>query len=121
VEDDQTRGDRLPAIVEYLKIERARSDRAEGVIHFHYHEAARPEPPAPPPVDVLTKYTPHLILATWSMIVATGVVIAFIMLASAIMTIMVSTAVGAVAVAASVRSLRMSKIDAQMLKSRSRR
>jgi hypothetical protein len=119
VDDDQTRGDRLPAIIDYLKSDLARRDHEQGVIHFHYHEAPRPEPVTPAP-DVLAKYAPYLILATWSMIVATGVVIAFIMLASAIMTIMISTAVCAVAVAAAARSLRTSKADAQMARRRSR-
>jgi hypothetical protein len=104
---------RLPAIIEYLRAEQARADREQGVIHVHFHEAVRPEPVPPPPPDVLVRFAPYLVLATWSAVVLAGVAVVFVMIAGALMTIMISTALCSVAVAASVRSLRQTKEEAR--------
>lgn len=106
--------ERLPDLVDYLKGDQVRRAVESGkpIIHITVNEAARPAP-VEPRQDVLAKYAPYLILATWSMVVATGVVIAFIMMATAIMTILISLAVCTIAVAGGVRSLRMSKEEAR--------
>lgn len=113
----------LPELIDYLRADRYRQDLESGrpIINVIYNEAPRPAPPAPPEPNIATKYAGHLILATWSLIVVTGVVITFVMLAGAIMTILISTAVCAVAVAGSVRSLRMSKEEARAMRTRARK
>lgn len=107
--------ERLPALVEYLKGDQVRRavESGQPIINITINEAARPEPAPPREPDVATKYAPHLVLATWSAIVLAGIAVVFVMIAGALMTMMISTAVCAVAVAAAVRSLRMSKEEAR--------
>lgn len=113
VELDRERHDRLPALVDYLKgdqVERAIKS-GQPIINITINEAPHVPPPVPQQ-DVATKYAGHLVLATWSMIVLAGIAVIFTMIAGALMTMMISTAVCAVAIAAAVRSLRYSKHDA---------
>lgn len=108
--------ERLPALIDYLKSDQAvrATETGQPVININIYEAPREAAPVVPPVDVATKYAPHMILATWSLIVLAGVAVVFVMIAGALMTMMISTAVCAVAVAASVRSLRQTKAEAKM-------
>jgi len=110
--DDQSHEDRLPAIIEYLQADLARRDHEKGVIHFHYHEAERSLPPPPKP-DVLARYTPYMILYLGFAIIAGVFAVIFVMIAQALMIVMISLAVCALAVAAAIRSLRLSKIEAK--------
>lgn len=108
--------ERLPALVDYLKGDQVRRavESGQPIINITINEAPRSAAPSPPPVDVATKYAPHMILATWSAIVFAGLAIAFMMMAQAIMVTMVSLAVCALAVAGAMRSLRQTRRDAQM-------
>jgi hypothetical protein len=108
--------ERLPALIDYLKSDQAvrATETGQPVININIYEAPREAAPVAVPVDVATKYAPHMILATWSLIVLAGVAVVFVMIAGALMTMMISTAVCAVAVAASVRSLRQTKAEAKM-------
>jgi hypothetical protein len=114
-EDVELYRERLPSLVEYLKGDQIRRAVASGqpVINITINEAPRPAPAPAREPDVLVKYTPYMILATWSMIVLAGVAVVFILIAGALMTIMISLAVCALAVAAAMRSLRMSKEEAR--------
>src|SRR6266498_1069112 len=106
--------ERLPDLVEYLKGDQVRKAVESGrpIINITINEAPR-VPQALPVRNVATEYAGHLVLATWSAIVFAGIAFAFMMLAQAIMATMISLAVCAVAVAAAVRSLRMSKEGAR--------
>jgi Flp pilus assembly protein TadB len=109
--------ERLPDLVEYLKGDQVRKAVESGrqIINITINEAPRPAPPAAPEPNIATKYAGHLVLATWSMIVLAGIAVIFTMIAGALMTMMISTAVCAVAIAAAVRSLRISKEEARAL------
>lgn len=99
--------ERLPDLVDWLKgdqVQRA-IDSKQPIINITINEAPR-VPQEIPKQDIATKYAGHLVLATWSALVFAGIAIVFIMMATAIMTMMISVAVCALAVAASVRSLR---------------
>lgn len=111
----------LPELIDYLRADQRAADLESGrpIININYYEAPRPAP-VEPKQDVATKYAGHLVLATWSAIVFTGIAITFMMIAGALMTIMISTAVCALAVAASIRSLRLSRIEARMVDKASR-
>jgi hypothetical protein len=107
--------ERLPALVDWLKgdqIKRA-VESGQPIINITINEAPRPAPPAPPEPNIATKYAGHLVLATWSAIVFAGIAVVFVMIAEAIMIAMISLAVCAIAIAAAVRSLRMSKEEAK--------
>jgi Flp pilus assembly protein TadB len=108
--------ERLPALIDYLKGDQVRRavETGQPIINITINEAPRPAP-VPTKEDIATKYAGHMILATWSMIVLAGVAVVFVMIAGAMMTMMISTAVCAVAVAAAVRSLRMSKEEARAI------
>lgn len=107
--------ERLPDLVDYLKGDQVRRaiESGQPVINITINEAPRSHPPAPPPENIATKYAGHLVLATWSALVFAGIAIVFMMLAQAIMVTMICLAVCVVAVAAAVRSLRMSKEEAR--------
>jgi len=107
--------ERLPDLVDYLKHDQVRRALESGqpVINITINEAPRSAPAPPPPQDVATRYAGHLVLATWSAIVFAGIAVVFMMMAQAIMVAMISMAVCAIAVAAAVRSLRMSKEEAR--------
>jgi hypothetical protein len=97
-----------PELIEYLEGEVARRRTADGAEPPIIINIMPPGPPAKPDTrpDVLAKYAPYLVLATWSAIVFGGLAVVLIMIMHAIMIAMLSTAVCAVAVAAAVRSLR---------------
>jgi hypothetical protein len=97
-----------PELIEYLEGEVARRRTADGAEPPIIINITPPAPPAKPDTrpDVLAKYAPYLVLATWSAIVLAALVVAFIMLAGAIEVMLITAAVCAVAVAAAVRSLR---------------
>lgn len=103
--------DRLPLLVDYLKGDQVRRavDSGQPIINITINEAPRPAPVPPPPESIATRYAGHMILATWSLIVLAGVAVVFTMIAGALMTMMISTAVCALAVAAAIRSLRQTK------------
>lgn len=105
---------RLPALIDYLKSDQVRRavESGQPIINITINEAPRPAP-APVKEDVATKYAGHMILATWSAIVLSGVAVVFVMIAGALMTMMISTAVCALAVAAAVGFLRRSKWEAR--------
>lgn len=107
--------DRLPLLVDYLKGDQVQKavDSGQPIINITINEAPRPAPVPPPPENIATRYAGHMILATWSLIVLAGVAVVFLMLAEAIMIAMISLAVCALAVAAAIRSLRMSKEEAR--------
>jgi hypothetical protein len=104
----------LPELIDYLRASQHRADLESGrpIINVIYNEAPRPAP-VPPRRDPLSEYGPWLILATWTMIALAGVAVIFVMIAGALMTMMISCAVCALAVAAAIRSLRMSKEEAR--------
>lgn len=112
----QDPSERLPALIDYLKGDQVRRavESNRPIINITINEAPRPAA-VPPKEDVATKYAGHMILATWSLIVTAGVAVVFVMIAGAMMTMMISTAICAVAVAAAVRSLRMSKEEARAI------
>lgn len=115
--------ERLPALVDYLKGDQVRRaiESGQPIINITINEAPRTPPPAPPEPNIATKYAGHLILATWSALVLAGLAIALIMIAHVLMTMMISIAVCAVAVAAAVRSLRTSRHDVRMERTRTRK
>lgn len=97
-----------PEVIDYYRAEVARRRTADGAGPPIIINITPPAPPAPPDTrpDVLAKYAPYLVLATWSAIVFGGLAVVLIMIMHAIMIAMLSVAVCAVAVAASVRSMR---------------
>jgi hypothetical protein len=114
VELDRERRDRLPALIDYLQHDQVQRaiNSGQPIINITINEAPRDPPSAIKEPDVMAKYAPYLMLATWSMIVLAGVAVIFVMIAGALMTIMISLAVCVLAIAASVRALRYSKYDA---------
>jgi Flp pilus assembly protein TadB len=114
--------ERLPALVDYLKGDQIKRAVESGrpIINITINEAPRPAPPPPPEPDIATKYAGHMILATWSLIVLAGVAVIFVLIAGAFMTMMISVAVCALAGAAAIRSLRMSKTEARHARMRDR-
>lgn len=104
----------LPELIDYLRASQHRADLESGrpIINVIYNEAPRPAP-VEPRRDPLSQYGPWLILATWTMIVVAGVAVIFVMIAGALMTMMISTAVCALAVAGAIRSLRQTKEEAK--------
>lgn len=111
----EPRRDRLPELIEYLRVDQVRRavESGQPIINIHYHEAPRPEPVAPPP-DVLAKYTPYMILYLGFAIIAGIFAIILAMMIPMITTMLIAVAVCTVAVAAAVRSLRYSRRDVQM-------
>lgn len=110
--------ERLAEIVEYTRRDLVERGSPDPVVHIHYHAAPAPEPVPVPPPTVLEKYTPHMILAVFFLIVLGIFAIVFAMIAQALMIGMLSTAVAALAIAAAVRSMRTGKYDAEMMRQR---
>lgn len=104
--------ERLPDLVDYLKHDQIKRavDSGQPIINITINEAPRVPAPVPAP-DVLARYAPYMILATWSAIVFAGVAVVLIIIAQAIMIAMVSLGLCAIAVAAAVRSLRETATD----------
>lgn len=105
----------LPELIDYLRADRYRRDLESDrpIININYYEAPRPEPAPPPAPGPLAKYTEYMILYLGFAIIAGIFAVIFMIMATAIMTVVISLAVCAIAVAASVRSLRMSKEEAR--------
>jgi hypothetical protein len=110
--------ERLAEIVEYTRRDLAQRGSSDPVVHIHYHAAPAPEPMTVPPPTVLEKYTPHMILAVFFLIIFGIFAIVFAMIAQALMIGMISMAVASLAVAAAVRSMRTGKYDAEMMRQR---
>lgn len=104
-----------PELIDYLKAEVAARGATGGSLHIHITPPAPPSPPDTRP-DVLAKYAPYMILATWSAIVFGALALVMIWIATALMIVCGSLAVLAVAVAVMSRSLRLSRHEAKHLR-----
>lgn len=104
-----------PELIEYLKGEVAARDASGGALHIHITPPAPPAKPDERP-DVLAKYAPYLVLATWSALVFGALALALMWLATTIMVICGSLAVLALAVAGAVRSLRLTRHEVRHLR-----
>jgi len=106
--------ERLPDLVEYLKGDQVRRaiESGQPIINITINEAPRAAPVEAKP-GPLEKYTEYMILYVGFAIIAGIFAVIFLLLAQAIMITMISLSVCAVAVAAAVRSLRMSKEEAK--------
>jgi hypothetical protein len=108
--------ERLPDLVEYLKGDQVRRAVESGrpIINITINEAPRPAPVAPPP-DPLAKYTPYMILYLGFTIIAGIFAVILVMIVPMIETLLIATAVCSVAVAAAVRSLRITRTEAKVM------
>jgi hypothetical protein len=104
---DETRADRLPELIDYVRGDLARRDAAgDQHVHVHYHQAPAPtgpiEPTRPAGMAALDCYVPYFLMLLGGMIIVAGVGALAIMLLSALVSIMISLAIcaGAVAVLA---------------------
>jgi hypothetical protein len=106
--------ERLPDLVEYLKGDQVRKavESGQPVINITINEAPRAAPVEAKP-GPLAKYTEYMILYLGFAIIAGIFAVIFMIMAPAIMTVMISLAVCAIAVAAAVRSLRMTREEAK--------
>ncbi len=117
---------RMAEITEYLQGELDRQGQAAGGVHVHYH--ASPAPVATSPAGqsrgevALINATPYFIILLGGVVILACVGVVTVLLLPALLTAVVGVAVVmggfavcAVAVAASVRSLRQSKTETQVI------
>lgn len=125
---------RVREITRYLQEEQNRTGAVTGWtpaggqhVHIHHHYPAEPVAPAAVPdrPDVMAKYAPYFMLALGGMIIVAGIGVIVVFVLQALMGIMIafatmagSLAVVAVAVAVAARSLRSSKVDADLMAQR---
>lgn len=114
--------DRLPAIVEYLRMNPTPPPGTDGqqVIHIHeHHHYAPPAPPPPPPKPtVAEQVTPWIFLALGAMIIGT---ICAMILAAVIVALVVgllAVAVVAAVIAYLIKTTRESQINMELARDR---
>lgn len=122
-ENDQ---ERMAQITEYLQGELQARGQSAGGVHVHYHAAA-PAAATPPAAQsrgevALINATPYFIILLGGVVILACVGVVTVLLLPALLTAVVGVAVVmggfavcAVAVAASVRSLRQSKTESRVL------
>lgn len=120
-------------VIAYLKKDLAEREVPEGAkIEFHYHApspAHVPETrPAPDPMAPAAKLAPYFVILLGGAIILAIIAVITIMLVPAIMALattimvfMIGFAFVAIALAASIRSLRYSRADVRMASRRSKR
>lgn len=114
--------DRLPAIVEYLRMHPTPPPGTDGqqVIHIHeHHHYAPPAPPPPPPKPtVAEQVTPWIFLTLGAMIIGTICAMILAAVIVALVVGMLALAVVAAVVAYLIKTTRESQINMELTRER---
>lgn len=117
--------DRLPAIVEYLKMhptsslpgaEPSTGPGVPQVIHVHeHHHYAPPAPPPPPPKPTLAQQAlPYMWLALGALIIGTICAMILAVVITALLIGLVGVAIAAAAIAYLIKTTRESQINMEL-------
>ena len=113
--------DRLPAIVEYLKMHPTPPAESEGqqVIHYHVHNhhAPPPAPPPPPRATVAEQVVPWIWLGLAALIIGTVCAMILAAVIVALVVGMLAAAVVAAVLAYLIKTMRESQINADLTRS----
>lgn len=96
---------RLPEIVDYLRMNPTPPGGTAGGQHIHVHHHYAPAAPAPPPPEespgkkLLDQMVPYFVLGLFAMIILTGCSVILFMFAAAFVAIILAVVGGLVAVA----------------------
>jgi hypothetical protein len=127
--DQPSSNDRLPAIVEYLrmhpteKLPGAEVSTGPGtpqVIHIHeHHHYAPPAPPAPPPKPTLAQQAlPYMWLALGALIIGTICAMILAVVMTALLIGLIGVAIAAAAIAYLIKTTRESQINMELTRER---
>jgi hypothetical protein len=125
--EDTNSTDRLPAIVEYLRMNPTSSlpgaESGPGspqVIHIHeHHHYAPPPPPLPPPKPTLAQQAlPYMWLALGALIIGTICAMILAVVMTALLIGLIGVAIAAAAIAHLIRTTRESQINMELTRER---
>jgi hypothetical protein len=127
--EHESSNDRLPAIVEYLKMhptsslpgtEISTGPGAPQIIHVHeHHHYAPPAPPPPPPKPTLAQQAlPYMWLALGALIIGTICAMILAVVMTALLIGLIGVAIAAAAVAYLIRTTRESQINMELTRER---
>lgn len=107
--------DRLPAIVDYLRMNPTPPAAGGGQhIHIHHHYAAPPPPEPPPKPTVAEQVIPWMWLALGAMIIGTVCAMILAVVMTALLIGLIGVGIAAAALAYLIKTTRESQINTEL-------